>query len=75
MTPPRWGYHARDRLAEIDYGHRAVQRDSPRDESDLIEVFYRKAAAQSYFGGCSNGGRQGIMEALRYPQGFRRHYL
>lgn len=63
----RWGYH--NRLAEIDYGHRAVH-ETARATKAIIEAFYHKAPAQSYFGGCSNGGRQGVMEALRYPEDF-----
>jgi pimeloyl-ACP methyl ester carboxylesterase len=67
MFDTRWGYH--NRSAEIDYGHRAVH-ETARATKAIIEAFYHKAPAQSYFGGCSNGGRQGVMEALRYPEDF-----
>lgn len=63
----RWAYQ--NRQAEIDWGHRAVH-ETARVTKSLGEAFYGQGPEQSYFAGCSNGGRQGVMEALRYPDDF-----
>jgi feruloyl esterase len=60
----RWAYH--DRQAEIDWGYRAVH-ETARVTKAVIEAFYSQQPQQSYFAGCSTGGRQAVMEAWRYP--------
>jgi feruloyl esterase len=53
-----------DKLA--DYGYRAVHEMTVAAKR-LIDAFYGRAPRLSYWNGCSTGGRQGLMEALRYP--------
>jgi len=36
----------------------------------VTEAFYGRTQAHAYFRGCSTGGRQALMEALRYPDDF-----
>ena len=36
----------------------------------LIQRYYGQPAKHAYFTGCSDGGREGLMEALRYPDDF-----
>jgi hypothetical protein len=60
----KWALGHREKI--IDYGHRAVHETAARAKA-IIRAFYRRAPTHSYFDSCSNGGRQGLMEAQRYP--------
>jgi len=51
---------------QTDFDHRAIH-DMTALAKAAIEAFYGKPPAHSYFNACSNGGRQGLMEAERYP--------
>jgi feruloyl esterase len=53
----------------VDYGHRAVHRTAVVTKA-LIVAYYGRPPERSYFIGCSNGGRQALMEAQRYPEDF-----
>jgi hypothetical protein len=50
----------------IDYGYRAVHEMTVNAKA-IITAFYGSAPKRSYFASCSNGGRQALMEAQRYP--------
>ena len=50
----------------IDFGHRGIH-EMTRVAKDLAKSFYGKAPQHSYFAGCSDGGREALMEAQRYP--------
>ena len=52
-----------------DYAHRAVHRTAEVTKL-LIAAYYGGAPEHSYFIGCSNGGREALMEAQRYPADF-----
>ena len=49
-----------------DYGHRAIHEMTLKAKS-ITRAFYGRAPHHAYFTGCSTGGRQGLMEAQRYP--------
>ena len=50
----------------VDYGHRGIHVMTVTAKA-VITAFYGAAPKKSYFLGCSNGGRQALMEAQRYP--------
>jgi hypothetical protein len=59
-----WAVNHPEKQADFDY--RAVHETAQTTKA-LIQAFYNSAPARSYFSSCSNGGRQGLMEAERYP--------
>ena len=46
----------------IDFGYRAVHETNLQAQA-IIRAFYGKDPSQSYFVGCSDGGREALMEA------------
>lgn len=52
-----------------DYGYRAIH-EMARKSRALIASYYAREPDYSYFNGCSTGGRQGLMEAQRFPGDF-----
>ena len=53
----------------IDFGYRAVHEMTVKAKS-IIDAFYGSMPTLSIFNGCSQGGRQGVTEAVRYPTDF-----
>lgn len=53
----------------IDYGYRAIHEVAVRAKT-ILSAFYGRNASHAYFSSCSNGGRQGLMEAQRYPDDY-----
>jgi feruloyl esterase len=53
----------------IDFAFRAVHEMTVKSKTILSE-FYDRAPRLSYWNGCSTGGRQGLMEAQKYPEDF-----
>jgi len=49
-----------------DYAYRGI-REMTLKAKMVVEAFYRRVPNRSYFVGCSTGGRQGLMEAQRFP--------
>jgi feruloyl esterase len=54
----------------IDFGYRAVHETSVQSKA-ILRAYYGRAPERSYFVGCSDGGREALMEAQRYPEDFQ----
>lgn len=53
----------------IDYAYRAVHLTAVTAKTITMD-YYGKPIAYAYWNSCSNGGRQGLIEAQRYPEDF-----
>ena len=53
----------------VDFGFRALKETTDKAKA-VIAAFYGSAATRSYFVGCSDGGREALMEAQRFPDDF-----
>ena len=53
----------------IDFGYRGVH-EMTRVSKAVIQAFYGNGPKHSYFAGCSDGGREALMEAQRFPEDY-----
>jgi feruloyl esterase len=53
----------------IDFGYRAVHEMTVKSKS-MLQSFYPTRLSYSYFASCSDGGREALMEAQRFPQDY-----
>jgi hypothetical protein len=53
----------------VDFGNRAVHETSDKSKA-IARAFYGSKEKFAYFNGCSNGGRQALMEAQRFPDDY-----
>jgi feruloyl esterase len=53
----------------VDYGYRAIHQMTEIAKT-MVTAFYGSKPHYSYFGSCSNGGRQALMEAQRFPEDY-----
>ena len=58
-----------DYQLRIDFAYRGVHLTTVAAKS-LIAKYYGQAPKYSYFMGCSDGGREALMEAQRFPEDF-----
>lgn len=66
-TDARWALGHPEKV--IDFGYRAIH-EMTQIAKTVINAFYGSNAQHSYFDNCSNGGRQALMEAQRFPQDY-----
>ena len=64
---PTWSVN--NPQAQIDFAYRGVHVASEVAKT-VIARFYNQKPAYAYFSGCSDGGREALMSAQRYPDDF-----
>jgi hypothetical protein len=67
LTGATWAIGHPEKL--IDFGYRAVHETGTQARA-IIHAYYGKDPSRAYFVGCSDGGREALMEAQRYPEDF-----
>lgn len=67
MLDTLWAVNAPE--LRIDFAYRAAHVMSIAAKA-IISAYYGRPPAHSYFQGCSDGGREGLEEAQRYPNDF-----
>jgi hypothetical protein len=60
---------ANDAQARADFAHRGVHVTTLAAKA-LIKAYYGRAQRYAYFSGCSDGGREALIAAQRYPSDF-----
>jgi len=66
-TDASWALDHPEKIA--DFGYRAIHETAVKGKA-IVRAFYGEDARRSYFSSCSNGGRQALMEAQRYPEDY-----
>jgi feruloyl esterase len=53
----------------VDFAYRA-EHETTLEAKTLLKALYERTASHAYWQGCSGGGREGLIQAYRYPDEF-----
>ena len=67
-TGSEWALKHHEKV--VDFGYRAVHEMTVNAKA-IVRSFYGQAPQWSYFEGTSNGGREALMEAQRFPDDYQ----
>lgn len=66
-TDASWAWHHPEKVK--DFGWRAVHLTRLR-AAEIVAAYYGKHDEKAYFDSCSDGGREALMEAERFPEDY-----
>lgn len=66
-TDASWALGHPERIT--DFGYRGIHEMTMKAKA-IVHAFYGEEPKRSYFGSCSDGGREALMEAQRYPKDY-----
>ena len=66
-TDASWAYGHPEKVK--DFGWRAIHLTNLAAK-EILNAYYGKAANKSYFDACSDGGREALIEAQRFPEDY-----
>ena len=66
-TDASWALGHPEKIA--DFGYRGIH-EMTANAKTVIDSYYGKPASRSYFAACSDGGREALMEAQRFPDDY-----
>jgi feruloyl esterase len=66
-TDARWALGHPEKVT--DFGYRAIHETAVAGKA-IAKAYYGSDAKHAYFNSCSNGGRQALMEAQRFPEDY-----
>jgi len=66
-TDASWAYGHSEKVK--DFGWRAIHLTAETSKR-ILNAYYGKPANKAYFDACSDGGREALMEAQRFPQDY-----
>ncbi len=66
-TDASWALHHPEKVT--DFGYRAIHLTAQLSKT-IVQAFYSQTIERSYFDSCSDGGREALMEAQRFPEDY-----
>jgi len=66
-TDAAWALQHPEKIA--DFGYRGIHEMTEKAK-EIAAAYYSQAPQRSYFVGCSDGGREALMEAQRFPNDY-----
>jgi hypothetical protein len=67
VTDARWAVGHPEKV--VDFGWRAIHETAVASKA-IVQAYYGRTATHAYFAGCSDGGREALMEAQRFPEDY-----